>query len=343
MTVTASSTPVVARASRALALAFALLVVVALSAAVSLAAGTPALSAGQLWEVLEGGGERVARVTVLQLRLPRLCLGALAGAALALSGTLLQGALRNPLAGPELLGVSAGASATMAAIIVLGLPAPFWLQPWCALAGGVLGGAVVLTASRLTRDPVRLLLVGAATSALLNALVITLISLGNRNSISLLFLFTLGSLANRTWEHVRMVLPWALLAIPIALLCARPLNLLQLGDDLAEGLGLRVGLARLLLLILAAALVAAVVAVCGPVGWVALLAPHLVRRTLGTGDARLLLPLAALAGAALLLAADLMGRLLFAPVELPVGLWTTLVGGPILLVLLRRELQGVRQ
>lgn len=332
-----------ARVGRASALALLLFTVIALASGLSLATGTPALSVGQLWEVLAGGGERVARITVLQLRLPRLCLGALAGAALALSGTLLQGALRNPLAGPELLGVSAGASAAMAAIIILSLPIPFWLQPWCALAGGLLGGAMVLATTRITRDPVRLILVGAATSALLNALVITLLSLGNRNSISLLFLFLLGSLANRTWEHVGMVLPWALLAIPLALLCSRPLNLLQLGDDLAEGLGLRVGLTRLLLMLLGTALVAAVVAVCGPVGWVALLAPHLVRRALGTSDARLVLPLAALTGATLLIAADLLGRLVFAPVELPVGLWTTLVGGPILLLLLRRELQGVRQ
>lgn len=306
----------------------------------SLASGTPTLSLVQLWEVLGGGGERVAQITVLQLRLPRLCLGAMAGASLALSGALLQSALRNPLAGPELLGVSAGGSAVMAAIIVFGLPVPFVLQPWLALLGALGGGAVVLLVSRLTRDPVRLILIGAATTALLNALVITLLSLGNRNSVSLLLLFLLGSLANRTWEHVELVLPWAALGIPLALLAARPLNLLQLGDEVAEGLGLRVLLTRFLLMLLAAGMVAAVVAVCGPVGWVALLAPHLVRRALGSNDARLVLPLTGLTGVALLLAADLVGRLLFAPMELPVGLWTTLLGGPLLLVLLRRELAG---
>jgi iron complex transport system permease protein len=329
--------------SRVLALVLCLLGALALVSAVALMVGTPTLSPPELWTVLAGGGERVARITVLQLRLPRLGLGALAGASLALSGTLLQGALRNPLAGPELLGVSAGASAVMAVIIVFGLPIPFVLQPWLALAGALAGGAVVLLVSRLTRDPVRLILVGAATTALLDALVITLLSLGNRNSVSLLLLFLLGSLANRTWEHVQLVLPWAALGIPLALLAARPLNLLLLGDEVAEGLGLRVLPTRLLLMLLAAAMVAAVVAVCGPVGWVALLAPHLVRRALGSDDARLVLPLSSLAGVVLLLTADLAGRLLFAPVELPVGLWTTLLGGPLILVMLRRELSGRRR
>lgn len=343
MTAVAAPPPAVARTSRALALALGLLGALVLGCTAALMVGTPTLSPPELWAVLEGGGERIARITVLQLRLPRLCLGALAGATLALSGALLQGALRNPLAGPELLGVSAGASAVMAAIIVLGLPVPFALQPWLALLGALAGGAVVLLASRLTRDPTRLILVGAAVTALLNALVISVMSLGNRSSVGLLFLFLLGSLANRTWEHVQIVLPWALVGIPLALLCARPLNLLQLGDEVAEGLGLPVVPARLLLLLLAAGLVAAVVAVCGPVGWIALLGPHLVRYGLGTTDARVVLPLTALAGATLLIVADLLGRLLFAPVELPVGLWTTLLGGPLLLALLRRELASGRR
>lgn len=340
MTTLAAPPSTIARTRRALVLAFGLLALIVGTSIASLANGTPTLSPLQLWEVLNGGGERIARITVLQLRLPRLCLGALAGVSLALSGALLQSALRNPLAGPELLGVSAGGSIMMAAIIVFGLPIPFVLQPLIALAGAMAGGAVVLLVSRLTRDPVRLILVGAATTALLNALVITLLSLGNRNSVSLLLLFLLGSLANRTWDHVQLVLPWATLGIPLALLSARQLNLLQLGDEVAEGLGLRVVSARLFLMLLAAGMVAVVVAVCGPIGWVALLAPHLVRRALAHNDARLVLPLTALTGIALLLTADFVGRLLFAPIELPVGLWTTLLGGPILLLLLRRELAG---
>jgi len=343
MTVVIGQRARVTRFSRVLVLGTLLLGALALLGVLGLTVGTPRLSLPELWQIVaQGGGERVARITVLQLRLPRACLGALSGVLLALSGTLLQGALRNPLAGPELLGVSAGASAVMAAIIVGGLAVPFALHPWLALAGGLAGGGVVLLASLRTRDTVRLILVGAATTALLDALVIAIISLGSQNSVALLFLFLLGSLANRTWQQVQLVLPWALVCAPLALLCARPLNLLQLGDELAEGLGLRVLPTRLAMTVVAAAMVAAVVAVCGPIGWIALLAPHLVRQLLGTSDARAVLPLAALAGAALLLAADLAGRALFAPVELPVGIWTTLVGGPLLLVLLRRQLRTLR-
>lgn len=327
---------------RPLLLALGLLVALLAVAMLSLMVGTPRLSPIGLWEVLGGGGERLAHLTVLQLRLPRVCLGAMTGAMLGLSGALLQGALRNPLAGPELLGVSAGASVVMAAIIVLGVPVTFVWHPWLALAGGLLGGAVVLVTAQISRDVLRLVLIGAAVTALLNALVITIISLGNPNSIGLLFLYLLGSLANRTWEHVQIVGPWAAVGVPVALLCARPLNLLQLGDEMAEGLGLRVVATRGLLGLVAAGLVAAVVAVCGPIGWIALLAPHLTRQALGTSDARRVLPLAALIGAMLLLAADLLGRVLFAPVELPVGIWTTLVGGPVLLFLLRHTLRGKR-
>lgn len=307
----------------------------------SLMISTPRLSPAQLWEVLvEGGGTRLARVAVLRLRLPRLALGILAGAMLALAGVLLQDALRNPLAGPELLGVSAGAAAIVAAVVIFQLPVPFALVPWLALAGGLLSGGLVILAARRLTDPIRLALIGAALAALLNALVTGIVSLGAQNEIGLFFLFLLGSLANRGWDQVRIVLPWAVVGLPLALLCARPLNLLGLGDEVAAGLGLPVLRTRLLLLLLAAGLTAAVVAVCGPVAFVALLAPHLARRLLGTADARLTLPLAALVGAALLLAADVAGRQVFASRELPVGMWTTIVGAPLLLVLLRRQLGG---
>jgi iron complex transport system permease protein len=307
----------------------------------SLMIGTPRLSPAQLWEVLvEGGGTRLARVAVLRLRLPRLALGILAGAMLALAGVLLQDALRNPIAGPELLGVSAGAAAIVAAVVIFQLPVPFALVPWLALAGGLLSGGLVILAARRLTDPIRLALIGAALTALLNALVTAIISLGAQNEVGLFFLFLLGSLANRGWDQVRIVLPWAVVGLPLALLCARPLNLLGLGDEVAAGLGLPVLRTRLLLLLLAAGLTAAVVAVCGPVAFVALLAPHLARRLLGTADARLTLPLAALVGAALLLAADVAGRQSFAPRELPVGMWTTIVGAPLLLALLRRQLGG---
>lgn len=331
-----------ARTSIQLVLALAALLVMALAAIslLSLMLGTPNLSLSELGGIATGGGEYHARLVVLQLRLPRVLLGAVAGAMLALAGVLLQNSLRNPLAGPELLGVSAGASVVVAAITIFHLPILWAAYPWLALGGGMASGGVVLLTMRRVSDPVRLILMGVAVGALLYACVISIVTLGAQEDVGLLYLFLLGSLANRIWDHFWVVLPWAAVGIPLTLLAARPLNLLQLGDDMAEGLGLRVARTRLLIFLLAAGLVAAVVAVCGPIAFVSLVAPHIARRTLHSSDARQVLPIAALIGAVLLVGADLIGRRLFDPLELPVGIWTTLIGGPLLLILLRRQLSG---
>jgi iron complex transport system permease protein len=325
-------------ALRTLALTVALLLSLLVIGTLTLQQGTPTLTLAQLVDLLFAGeGERVTRIVVLELRLPRLMLGIASGALLALSGVILQDTLRNPLAGPELLGITGGAAVVVGAITIFRLPAPAAIVPWFTLAGGLAGGLVVLLAAQLIRNTPRLILVGASVTALLNALLISMISLATQNDVNLLFLFLLGSLANRTWAHVAIVLPWALIGVPVALLCARLLNVLQLGDDLAAGLGLAVAPTRLLLLVVGAGLVAAVVAVCGPIGWVALLAPHLARRALATPNAVYVLPTATLIGAVLLTSADLLARLALAPTELPVGIWTTLLGGPLLLLLLRSQ------
>lgn len=327
------------RSFRVVWVAIGLCVLLVVIGQLALMLGTPHLSPIQLWEILfSGDGNRIAQLVVIELRLPRVILGILTGASLALAGVLLQDTLRNALAGPELLGISSGAAVVMAAIIVLKLPVAIALYPSLALIGGLIGGGIVLLASRRIADPVRLLLIGAAITALLNALVIAIISLGMPEAVSLLFLFLLGSLAARTWDYVQLVLPWVLVGIPLALLSARSLNLLQLGDEVASGLGLKVVRARLLIGLLSVVLVAAVVAACGQIGYIALLAPHMSRYILGTTDARQVLPIAALLGAVLLVGADLVARVAFAPQEFPVGIWTTILGSPVLLLLLRRKL-----
>jgi iron complex transport system permease protein len=310
----------------------------------SLALGVTPIAASDIPTILlTEAGERVDRLVVWTVRLPRFLLALLAGAALGLVGVMLQNALNNPLAEPGLLGVSAGASLVVAVVVVFNVGTPLGLLPWLALAGGLGAGLLILFATQLARDPLQTVLVGAALSALLGALITIVIVLGSPDEIQRLYVFLVGSLTGSDWDDVQLVLPWLALGIPAALCLMRPLNLLQLGDEMAASLGLPVLRMRALILLLSAAMIAAVVAACGPIGFVALLAPHMARRLLQTSDARQVLPAAGLLGAVLLAGSDLLARELFRPAELPVGLITTVVGAPLALFLLRRTLDQKRQ
>ena len=249
---------------------------------------------------------------------------------------MMQDGLRNPLAGPELLGVASGASLAVAVVTLFQVPLLLVFYPWAALAGGLLAGAVVIFAAKGARSTLQVVLIGVAVTAFINACIIALISLaGTSGSVLVLFYFLLGSLANRTWEHVWIVAPWVGVCLPLGLLLTRPLNTLRLGDHAAQSLGMRVGRVRTLVLLIGTGLVAAVVAVTGPIGWIGLLAPHLTRRVLRSEDPRRVLAFSALTGAALLAMADVGAKLAIAPAETPVGLWTAVLGGPVLLLLLR--------
>jgi iron complex transport system permease protein len=325
---------------------FAAFVAVALAAGgaialLNLSQGVDALGAGETLRVLATGlfaDDRTAFV-LRELRLPRVVLGALVGAMFGLAGVVMQDALRNPLAAPDLLGISTGSSLVVAAATLFptGIR-PVWL-PFLALAGGLAVGAVVLAAARLSADPVRILLVGAALTSLLGAMLVALIALAPDGPVvAAVYRYLSGSVSGTVWGDVRVLLPWFLLTVPVAAFCGRVLNLFRLGDELAAGVGGDPARTRLLLFLLAGLLVAPGVAFAGPIAFVSLLGPHVARRALGTGDARQVLPAAALAGAVVVLAADALGRLLLSPRELPAGVWTVIVGGPALLLLLRRSL-----
>ncbi|GAA1514791.1 FecCD family ABC transporter permease [Nocardioides humi] len=279
--------------------------------------------------------EHPLRVTVTAVRLPRALLGLVAGAGLGVAGLLLQDALRNPIAGPELLGVSSGAAVVVATIVVLGLGVPLALQPWLALGGALVAGTLVLLAIGRTRDPAGVVLVGAAMSAACGGLVVAIVGLGTQGNVVVLFRYLLGSLAARGWPHLLTVLPFVAAGLAVAWLLRRRVEALTLGDDVAAGLGVPVAPTRVLAVAIAAVLAAAVAAVCGPVAFVALLAPHIARRMTGTTSTRRVLPLVAVVGGVLLMAADLASRRLLYPVEIPVGIATTLVGVPALLLLRR--------
>lgn len=274
---------------------------------------------------------------VALIRLPRVLLGLVSGAALGLAGALMQDVLRNRIAGPEILGVSSGAAVAMTAVAVFAIPLPLTALPYLALCGAAVAGIAVITTVGPTSDPHRVVLLGAAVSALASGLVIALVSLGTEGNLPLLFRYLLGSLGERGWSHLGVAAPWLAVFIPLALLMRHRVAALALGDDVAAGLGISVVPTRLTALVCAAALTAAVASVCGPVAYVALLSPHLARWALHTTSSRRIFLLTPIIGAFLLAAADLASRIMLYPIEIPVGITTTLLGVPVLLMALHRQ------
>lgn len=272
------------------------------------------------------------------IRLPRVALGALVGAGLAVAGAALQGIFRNPLADPALIGVSSGAALGAVAAIVLGFTTlGLATAPVAAFCGGLVATLVVYGFSRHNgrTEAITLLLTGIAINAIAGAGVGYLTSIASTQQLRDIVFWTLGSLAGATWPAVMAVAPFIVAG---ALLIARwggPLNLLVLGEGEAYYLGVATERVRLWLIMLCALVTGAAVAVAGIVAFVGLVVPHLIRISTGP-DHRLLLPASVLGGAALLLLADLAARTLIMPSELPLGVVTALVGGPFFLWLLHR-------
>ncbi|MDP2711150.1 MAG: iron ABC transporter permease [Solirubrobacteraceae bacterium] len=310
---------------RGVAVAVALTIVAAFA---SLCIGELSASPREIVRSIFGTGEGLGDL-VLELRAPRLCVALLAGACLAASGVVLQASVRNPFAGPELVGVTGGASVA-AFIVLLTLPAaPRGVLPFAAFAGGVAAMMLVLVLAGSGRgSPQRLALVGLAVSAACLA-VTTLLVLNAEPAASVAVTWLAGSTYAQSWSELRLLVIPALVLIPLAALAVRRLDVLMLDDELGAALGLRVGAARATLLTVGAALAASAVAVTGAIAFVGLLAPHVARLIAG-GNHRRLLPVAMLVGATLLATADALGRILFAPTEIPSGLVVAMIGAPYL-------------
>ncbi|KAH8269141.1 hypothetical protein KR044_009991 [Drosophila immigrans] len=277
----------------------------------------------------------------LNIRLPRVLLAVVIGCALAVSGAVMQGLFRNPLADPSLLGISSGGALFVALFIVMPLALPVTIALYghmlAAFLGSLLVSLLIYGISRSGHGNLsQLLLAGIAINALCMAAIGVLSYVSSDQQLRQFSLWMMGSLSQSQWPTLAvsasLILPTALLT----LLQARRLNLLQLGDEEAHYLGVNVQRAKLQLLLLSALLIGAAVAMSGVIGFVGLVVPHLVRMRLG-GDHRWLLPCSALGGACLLLVSDTLARTLVAPAEMPVGLMTSLIGGPYFLWLVMRQ------
>jgi iron complex transport system permease protein len=295
----------------------------------------------QAWLALLVGGEfpevATATLVVWNIRVPRVLVGAAVGANLAVSGAVFQAVTRNELASPYVLGVSAGAGLAVLAVLVL-LPALSAYLPFAAAAGGTAAFLLVYAiAWKGGTSPVRLVLAGVVVATIGNSLQTGLFFLaGNSGVVQTALSWLTGSLTGADWGQVRLALPWTVLSVTLALVGARQLNVLLLGERTATSLGMNVERARFGLSAVAILAASVAVAVAGLVAFVGLVVPHMVRTLVG-GDYRRLLVGCVFAGPALVTLADVGARLALAPLQLPVGIVTGLLGGPYFLYLMRRD------
>lgn len=302
----------------------------------SLTKGSSLITMQQIVEILLHPGTDPQSQIIWNIRMPRTIVGALVGINLSLSGAILQAVMRNPLADPHIIGISSGAGLAGVVIMIL-FPALEYLITPVAFIGAMLAAVCIyILAWKNGIKPVRIILAGVAVSAFLSAGISGLmIFYSDRVHGALMWM--VGGLAARSWPHVQIILPYALLGLVLALGSAAYLNILQLGDEMARGLGVNVEVTRIVMTAIAALLAASAVSVVGLLGFVGLVVPHAARLLVGS-DYRYLLPAAALLGIAIVTLSDTFARVVFAPIEIPVGIIMAFLGAPFFLFLLRREI-----
>jgi len=315
----------------------AVVIVLVLLFAASVAIGSRDVTWADIVAGLSGSTDSISEAAVVK-RAPRTMLAVLVGAALALSGAVMQGVTRNPLADPGILGVNMGASLA----IVIGI-AWFGLSSadgylWVAIIGAGAAAVFVYTVGSLGRGgatPLKLALAGAATSAALASFV-TAVYLPRGDISGVVRSWLVGGVGGASWTSIQQMLPFLVVGAAITLLSARGLNSLALGDDLAAGLGERVAVVRASSALGAVLLCGAATAIAGPIAFVGLMIPHACRLLVGV-DHRWLLPFSALSGACLVVAADILGRIVARPGEIDVGIITAVVGAPVFIAIVRRQ------
>ena len=306
----------------------------------SLAIGSVFLSPRELWDTLVGQGSEISTSILWKIRLPRTILIALTGAALGGSGATYQGLFRNPLADPFLIGVASGAA--LGAVIAMSVrwPYSFWgllAVPMAAFFAALLTVFIVYNLARVgqTVPTTNLILAGVAFSSFATALT-SFLMIRSTNEVRRALGYLLGGASQAGWTAILAITPYLVIGLGILLVSGHALNLLQFGDDQAQQLGLNVTRTKRILLTASSLATAAAVAFSGIIGFIGLIVPHVMRLWFGP-DYRRLLPLSILGGAAALLVADVVARIVLAPQEIPVGIVTSLVGAPFFLWVLRRS------
>ena len=298
----------------------------------SIRLGTYTLSFEEIWAAFQPDDKNYC--TLMEYRLPRAVLAILLGGALAISGVLVQSVVRNPLASPDILGIN-NAAGLIAVSVLMFLPnLAFYWMPIFAFLGGVLSFVILWVVCGFNFRPIKMAIIGVALSALWAA-ISHYMMLTNPVEINTAMLWLTGSLWGRSWSYLNVVLPWLVVLLPLPFIFCRDLDTLGLGENKASTLGVTVNKVQISVLVLAVALSTTAVAICGPIAFLGLVAPHLARRLVG-GRHRTLLPAALIIGALLLQLSDILARVIDPPTELPAGILTAIIGAPYFFYLLMR-------
>ncbi|SDW19434.1 iron complex transport system permease protein [Marinococcus luteus] len=300
--------------------------------------GNTMLSPVTVVETMMGSGSGANEFIVNNSRVPRTLVALLTGGALGVSGLLLQGVVRNPLAAPDIVGVTGGASVAAVAFMTFGAGAVSiqWI-PLAAISGALLVSTLIYAlAWKKGVSPIRLILIGIGISAIMSAAVTFMIIVSSAVTATDAYVWLTGSIYGASWSDIFTIAPVIALGLPLAVVFSSSLNAQQLGDDTSAGLGVRIQVDRIVVVFLSVVLAGTAVAVAGAIGFIGLIAPHIARALIGRSYGALV-PASACTGAILLFAADLIARTIFYPVDVPAGVFTAAIGAPFFLYLLFRN------
>ncbi|MFC4766605.1 FecCD family ABC transporter permease [Effusibacillus consociatus] len=314
-----------------------LLLLTFITLVVSTALGTMKIHPIEVLKVLIGNGAEQYEVIIQSFRLPRNLIAILVGAAFGISGVIMQGIFRNPLASPDVIGITGGASVAAVVFVTVFEKTSIHLLPFIAFFGAALMALLIyLLAWKKGVTPLRLVLIGVGMDFATKALVTLFLVISHIHLTSKAKVWLTGTIYGTTWDNVIMMFLWMVVLIPLAFVFGRNVNVQQLGDEIATGVGSQLQRHRIILLSISVALAGSAIAFGGTIAFVGLLAPHIARKLVGPSFGGLL-PVAALVGAITVMVADLIARTAFAPMDLPVGIFTSSIGAPFFIYLLYKN------